>query len=141
MTTAIGPHEVEIQGDLIKLVIHGPFTLDDMQRYMPLREAQTAANGYVLLLIDLNDAVSLSAEARRFAADRNREARARGPVYGANASFGGGALVRGATALFQAIVKLVTGGGIHTHQARTEAEARAFLDAQRRSFRAQLGKD
>lgn len=141
MTTAIGPHEVEIQGDLIKLVVHGPFTLADMQHFMPLREGQTATYGYVLLLIDLGDAVSLSAEARRYAADWNREAHGRAPILGANASFGGSAVVRGATALFQAVVKLVTGGGIHTHQARTEAEARAFLAEQRRSFRAKLGRD
>ena len=135
----VGTHEVRYEGDLVRVTLHGAFTLEDMKRFFPVNEAHSAQHGYSLLLVDLDDAKSLSSEARRYAAEQNREAHKRGPVYGANATFGGSMLMRGTAALLLSMMRLVGGGGIRTHLTATEADARAFLAEQRRRFRAQLG--
>lgn len=137
----VGAHEVYREGDLLKVVMHGAYTIADMQRFVDLTEAQAAVQGYVLVLVDIDDGKGMSAEVRRFAAQKNREAAARGPIYGANASYGGSAIMRGVGALFLAMIRLLGGGGVRTNLSATEAEARAFLDAQRKSFHAQLSRE
>ena len=137
----VGTHQVYYEGDLLRVVLHGAYTVDDMQRFVDLTEARAAAQGYVLVLVDIDDGKSMGAEVRRFAAERNREAAARGPVYGANATFGGSVIMRGMTALFLSIIRLLGGGGIRTHMAATEADARAFLDEQRRIFHEKLSRE
>ena len=137
----VGAHQVFREGDLLRVVMHGAYTIDDMQRFVELTEKQAAVQGYVLVLVDINDGKGMSAEVRRFAAQKNREAAARGPIYGANASFGGSAIMRGVGALFLAMIRLLGGSGVRTNLSASEAEARAFLDEQRRSFHAQLSRE
>ena len=136
----IGAHELRFEGDILFCAVYGVFTLADMQRFMSVSDAYAEEHGYGLVLADIDAATNLTAEARRYAADHNREVQQRDTRPRASALFGGSMLVRGVATLLTAGIRLVGGGGIHTRLAGSEAEARAFLAEQRQIFRAQLGK-
>ena len=130
----LGTHEIRFEGDLIVCKVRGVFTLQDMKDFAPVAEAHNDRHGYSLVLSDLRDATGLTAEARRFAADWNRQAQARGPLLRAHAMYGGSMLMRGVAALFISVVRIVGGTDLRSHLAATEAEARAFLAEQRQIF-------
>lgn len=139
MSRRIGSHEVEVEGDLLQLHARGPFTLKDMKEFTDLAEVHAQQIGYLLILNDLREAQTLSAEVRRYSAERARETKQRGsPIYAASAAYGAGPVVRGLAALYFAMLRLVSDGAQNNIIAKSEAEARAYLDEQRRIFQSKL---
>jgi hypothetical protein len=134
MSRNIGLHVLDVEGDLLKLTLHGDFTLEDMKLFTDVAEEHRVRLGYLLILNDLKEAKSLSAAARRYSAERAKEAKLRGPVYAASAVYGASPLIRGLAALFYSMLRLMSGGDQTNYVAGTEAEARAFLNERRRYF-------
>lgn len=138
MERRVGAHLVQIEGDLLILTQHGDFTLDDMKTFTAIADTHGGPFGYLLTLVDLTDAGSLPADARRYSADRVREAQRRGPIYAATALYGAGLVTRGMATLYFSAIRLLSAGGQTTYFAKTSEEARAHLAERRQYFRSQL---
>ena len=138
MERKIGSHTLAIEGDVLKLTAHGYFTVEDMKLFLDISAEHTAQFGYRLVLHDLTDAKDLTAEARRYTAARVREDKLKGRMYLASASFGAGRIARAMMSLFYAMLRLTSRGDHTNYIAKSEADARAFLDEQRLYFQAQL---
>ncbi len=130
----VGSHFVEVEGDLLKLTAHGSFTLEDMKEFSALADEHAGGHGYLLILNNLADGKLVSPEARKYSAQQIREAKKHGPIYAASASFGASTLLRGAAALYFAMLRLLSDGDQDYCMAKTEEEARAYLDERRRYF-------
>lgn len=84
--------------------------------------------GFILSLVDARRAGTITPEARRMSAAYQREH----PVPGAVAVFGVGAVLRAINALYSRAVAYLTNSQREMALFQTEAEARAWLDGQRR---------
>lgn len=127
----IGAHHLDEEGDLIKLEFRGDVMLPDIQQILSAISDMVARQGTFGVLVNAADMGTMTPEARRFVGSFT------------DAHHGYGAAVLGASLPVRAVMTLVTRaveifhqhklpGGIHFFQ--TEAEARAWLDMQRKRF-------
>lgn len=128
MTRSIGAHHLDEEGDLIKLEFHGDITLPDIQQILSAISDMIARQGTFGVLANAAQMGTMTPAARRHVGSFT------------DAHHGYGAAILGASLPVRAVMTLVTRaveifrrhelpGGIQFF--KTEAEARAWLDAQR----------
>ncbi len=127
----IGPHWIWIEGDMCVTVIDGDTTPEHVIAMQRKSRLLFDEFGFILSLVDARQAGTITPEARRLSASYQREH----PVPGAVAVFGVGAVLRAINALYSRAVAYLTNSQREMALFQTEAEARAWLDGQRRRLR------
>jgi hypothetical protein len=131
LPTAIGPHGVRVQGDLIEMVFTGPITLADVAAMRDLLAQVRGAHGRCYMLADATGLTGINLDARKAMADWGRstpEDQISGVgLHGMNFA------MRALSALTLGAIKLMSGREVVVHFARDPAEARAWI-AKRRAL-------
>lgn len=126
----VGLHQLVIEQDIVLVRLRGDCNLSDAKQICDELVALIGRWGRVYLLHDLTLAGSIPPESRRFLADWNK-------LYtlGGVANFGGSAAVRMVTLLLMNAYRLIRSGGTPLTYVGSEAEARAWIAAQRQRDR------
>lgn len=123
-----GRNPVHIEGDVVLSICLEDTDAEGIRQFFEIVEPVFAKYGRALLLTDATRNVSVSAEARRMLAEWSKTHRV------VTAIFGPGITTRAMLTLITRAMNLL---GKNTEKAAffaTEAEARAWLDEQRREF-------
>lgn len=128
MSRRIGPHALQIDGDLVTVHLVGEVSLDEMKGITAELEGVIAAHGRFGVLADVRELRSLSPAARRYAGSWKQVMSS----YG-SAAFGASLPIRTIVSLLSHAMELFMK---RTHRGRldffkTEEEARAWLLKQR----------
>jgi len=123
---AIGTHTLVVEEDLVFLTQHGDYKLGDAQQVNAEVEAVLARLGRVFVLVDQRAAGTTPPDARRCLAEWNKKHKASGAAI-----FGGSAAARAAATLVLTAVRVFRPDSTPTIFTTTEAEARAWIAAQR----------
>ncbi len=126
-------HELVRDGDVVRLVFHGPLTLVDAQALRACVDEVLSA-GPCYLLVDMRGMTVMEPAARQAISDWGRSAHRQ--VSGA-ALFGASFAMRVLTTLILSAIRVLGRRDIVAHFARDEAEARAWLVARRAAVSAQ----
>ncbi|WP_437680324.1 STAS/SEC14 domain-containing protein [Sorangium sp. So ce131] len=119
---------VRVEGDIVFVKRAGETQLRDVQRMCKAMEDTLAAHGRGFWLFDLKDAGGFGAEARKWAGEWEKQ-----HAVTALAAFGGSLEIRSLTKLIATAVKSSSPlrSEFIAEFFNTEAEARAWIDAQR----------
>lgn len=130
--TLIGPHRFWCTGDLSVVEVVGDIEEAHVASMQQASRPLFAAYGYTLTLVDARKAGTMTPQARRASAVYQRLH----SVPGAVGIFGVSAMLGALVALYSRALALFSTRERETAMFRTEAEARAWLDAQRLKLRA-----
>lgn len=127
---SMGQHRLRLDGDILHIVCNGGFDLEEMKRITVECYALGEKYGYVLCLIDAQNASWSTPEARRYQATSLRER-----LYPhLTALLGVNSVLRVALALVDRAVEIVTGKALTNFFAEDEAAALAALAKARQRF-------
>lgn len=127
---ALGRHRICVEGDVLYMVCHGGFDLEEMKRITVESYALGEKYGYVLCLIDVTDAGWSTPEARKYQASSLMER-----LYPhLTAIVGINAVLRVAVGLVDRAVELVSGKSLSNVFVDDEAAAHAALAKARQRF-------
>jgi hypothetical protein len=130
---AVGSHRMRIQGDLIEWEGIGPVRIADIRAYQDLRDTVLARLGYCVALVNSQATAGINPDARRFLAEQARshvQRRVSTAVYGVSGP---------AYAMAALVIRAMELLGRRKNQiliCSNEAEARAWLETQRRLYQA-----
>lgn len=133
---AIGPHRFWCAGDLSVVEVVGDVEAAHVASMQQASRPLFEEYGYTLTLVDARQAGTMTPEARRASAVYQRLH----SVPGAVGIFGVSALIGALVALYTRAIALFSTRERVTAMFQTEAEARAWLDAQRLKLRAVYGR-
>lgn len=122
----IGNHRIRVEGDLVFSVWDGPSTLEEIQAYHAINERVIAEHGRLFSLIDMRKAHRPPPEARKWITEWSSRFH-----INAVACFGTSFTVRTFANLLVRAIRLIKGPEGVIAFFDTEAQARAFLDAER----------
>ena len=123
---AVGNHKVRVEGDIVFSRWQGVGSLAEIQAYHAIVERVIAERGQVYCLIDMSNTGRPTPEARQWMTEWSRRFH-----VNAVAGFGASFAVRVAVTLMMRAVRFFKGSEFLTEFFETEAEARAFLAAER----------
>jgi hypothetical protein len=123
---AIGNHKVRVEDDLVFSCWASPGTLAEIQAYHGILERVIAEKGRVFCLIDMANTHHPPPEARQWLTEWSRRFHI-DAIAGFRASFA----VRVASTLILRAIRFFKGSALIMEFFETEAEARAFLAAER----------
>lgn len=127
---ALGRHRLRVEEDILYVICHGGFDLEEMKRITVECYRLGDKYGYVLCLMDVTNAGWSSPEARRYQANTLRER-----LYPhLTALIGINAVLRVAVGLVDRAVELVTGKTLDNAFVDSEAEGIAALAKARQRF-------
>lgn len=129
----LGTHQYVIEEDLLHWKLRGPVLPEDIRQLWELNGSLRKQFGYVLLLIDGNEAGMMTPESRKTVVEMKRKDP---DSIGRVAAFGMGPLSGGLIALVIRAVALVTKKEISLIVCPSEAAARLWLSQARLSARA-----
>ena len=132
----IGPHRLWTEDDVLGIVIQGTLEADHAQAINQFSLDLIQKHGYSLILVDAQAAAHVTAETRRIAAAFRREH----PVPTANAIIGLNVVIRALATLVYRGLALVDEAPQLMEMFKSEAEALAWLAAQRLRLRAQAAR-
>ena len=121
-----GAHSAEVEGDLVLLRLVGDLNEAEAVQIMAAAAAVQDIYGYHLGLSDLRSSGRLLPEARRYIGEWTKR-----HSLGVNASFGGSVVAFAIATLIHRAASMIRGQESKFGFFKTEAEARAWLDAQR----------
>jgi hypothetical protein len=119
----IAKHDYVIEGDLLRVVNHGPFTGEEAATFLALYDQVYDAHGYLLLLLDLRDSGPATSEARRILVDWTKK---RAPNLAVTA-ISGSLIARTTVTLMSSAMRMINNAMPLLSFFATEAEARAWL--------------
>jgi hypothetical protein len=122
----VGTHEVHIDNDLVHLLQHGDYTLDDAIKTHAEIEAVLIKLGRAFILVDQSRAGITFPEVRKFIGDWNKKHKASGA-----AMYGGSLASRAAATLVLSVIRLFRPDTLPTVFMQSEAEARNWINTQR----------
>lgn len=125
----IGPHSLQLDGDLVWLRVHGAFTVADCEAVFAIVEKVLEQHGRFFLLGDLSQTEVMAAATRRWIADWSR---VHGQPLGA-AFYGAGLLVRTFAMMLHRATNLISSKTAPLFFGRTEQEALDWLAPLRQS--------
>ena len=128
-----GAHTAEVEDDLVLLRLIGDLSEPECVRILAAAEAVQSVYGYHLGLSDLRSFGTMSPEARRYLGVWSKRY-----SLGVNASFGGSAMAFAIATLIHRAVSMIRRQESKFAFFKTEAEARAWLYAQRPRVQAQV---
>lgn len=126
----IGEHTIIDEGDVIACYYKGPVSLEEIQAVHDILDAALAAHKSVYQMIDFRTVPIPSAEVRRWIANWAQTRSLRAVV-----SFGASAPLRLIMNLLQNAIRLIKGHAPQTVLLRTEQDARAFIEEDRKQLR------
>lgn len=127
----LGGHQARIEGDTIHLKVEGVVTLSDMVDFMHAQAQVRREHGFVFMLYDSRKNTGLEPAARKYATDHTTpESR-----IDAAASFGAPFAIRVLVNMLNRAHDMLGREGARTLLFETEAQAREYLDAERRRLR------
>lgn len=127
MATAIGPHSVEIEGDIITVRLRGDFELEHMQKWCGLADAVIAEHGGAFTISDFSAGGHFPPESRRYGSEWPNAGR----VWGSALVGSSLALRVLMTMIIRVSAMLRKQQGVPLVSVATEAEARAWVASQR----------
>lgn len=128
----LGGHKARIDGDLVFLRVKGVVTLTDMMEFMRVQVSVKREHGAVYMLYDSRENTGLDPAARKYATDHaSEESRVT-----AAASFGAPFSMRVLVNMLNRAHEMLRVEGTRVQLFDTEAEARTYLEAERRRLTA-----
>jgi hypothetical protein len=128
MVTPIGPHLVETEGDVILVRLHGSFTLEHMKHWCQLADQVIAEHGQLFTISDFTAGGDFPPDSRRYATNHWQNT-----VYvRGTAMFGAGLVATVLISMMQRATALLRKHSIPMVSLKTEAEARAWVQEQRK---------
>ena len=125
---SVGPQRFYVDGNLYAMELHGDVTLSEITEILQPQEDLLARYDWVLTLCDARDVRLPSPDVRRYLAMRGKRIdMQRLSVVVISHSV----LLRAAVRLVERATMLLTGDTVHTTFVASEAEAEAWLAAQR----------
>lgn len=131
----VGPHVIEITGDVRLIRVNGPLTEAHLRTFFALGHAQLQRHGYYISICDTTLGTSMTPEARRANADwfsKNPE------MLGANIIFGAGLATRVIITLITRATALLSRKPLNIEFVADEKAAFARADAERPRLQAQV---
>lgn len=128
-----GAHSAEVEGDLVLLRLVGDLNEAEAVQVMAAAAAVQDIYGYHLGLSDLRSFGRVLPDARRYIGEWTKR-----HSLGVNASFGGSVVAFAIATLIHRAASMIRGQESSFGFFKTEAEARAWLDAQRPRVQAQV---
>jgi hypothetical protein len=125
----IGTHQLRIEDDLAYLRINGDINPPDTKGLLEHFQRVHQQKGHLFLLFDAVHAGTISAESRRMFIEWNRTY----PIA-AVVNFGGGMVQKALAVLLHNAIRIMTKKAPLFAYLATEAEARKWLDEQRRTL-------
>jgi hypothetical protein len=122
----IGPHRIEIEGDLVVCRNQGLFTLEHMQQICVLFSELLEKNGRLFTITDASRGGDFDAAARRYAAEWSRDHQLAGTVV-----FGTSRIARVTISLMIRAIALLTRRPRPLVFVENEQQARAWVAEQR----------
>jgi hypothetical protein len=126
MVTQIGPHIIEVEGDIVIARPDGPFKLEQIIQFFPLLEKVLSEHGRCFTISDLRKPVSFPAETRRSAIEWSKN-----HVVAGSVMFGTSMTARVTLTLMIRATALLTRRPAPLEAVSTEEEARAWVAARR----------
>ncbi len=123
----LGLHTVSQDGDVVCIALQGPLGLAEAQSFHGQVADTLASRGHAYVLVDCSQGGALSAETRRWIAQWNQQHRIDGVAI-----FGASLFMRTMLTLVINAIALLGQRPVPAAFVKTEAEARAWLDALRR---------
>jgi hypothetical protein len=123
----VGRHRVVCEPDLYVVAFIGELTDKDIRQFHELNLRYHHQHGYLMYLADASQVGHITAENRRLAAQLSRQYESRGVT----AIFGASLLARTLATLLLKAISLSQGSTSEFAFFKSEAAARAWLDAQR----------
>lgn len=125
-TRSIGPHLVEIDGDLVVCRNHGDFTLEHMKEVCALFAELLTQHGRLFSISDATKGADFKADARRYAAEWSKDHQVTGTVV-----FGTSTIARVTLTLMIRATAVLTRKPRPLAFVETEEQARAWVKEQR----------
>jgi len=125
-TMVVGTHEVRVEEDIVYLIQKGDYTRDDAIKMHAEMGHLLNSIGRVFALVDQSKAGRTDPEARKMIVEWNKKFKASG-----SAIFGGSVVSRAAATLIVSALRLFAPNTSPVVFKETEAEARAWISAQR----------
>ncbi|HRI62976.1 MAG TPA: STAS/SEC14 domain-containing protein [Polyangium sp.] len=127
----LGGHWVRVEGDLVRLRVKGVISVQDMAEFMRLQAAVRREQGWVFMLYDSRENTGLDPAARKYATEHTTsESR-----VDAAASFGAPFSMRVLVNMLNRARVVLGKPGTPVELFNTEAEARQYLESERRRLR------
>ena len=123
----IGPHRIQCGPDMYFAEFIGDLRSEHMPEIHEVGNRYLRRNGYKLILVDASRAGTMTPQARRVNVENLRQ----NPGLSATAVFGTSMVTRTIVTLLFKAMDLLSGREAAVAFFKTEAEARAWLDAQR----------
>jgi hypothetical protein len=123
---------MEVEGDVVIVRLHGPFEFDHAVTFCRMAAEILEEHGRLFTISDFSNGWRFTAEARRYALEWGQTHKVT-----ATALFGVNKTAHAAISLLIRASALVTRRKIPMTTVPTEAEARAWVDEQRRDWEAQ----
>lgn len=127
----LGEHSVRFEGDLIFLRVKGAVKLGDMVEFMRLQAQVRREHGSVFMLYDSRENTALDPAARKYATDHTTEE----SRVDAAASFGAPFGMRVLVNMLNRAHEMLRKEGARVQLFETEAQARQYLQDERRRLR------
>jgi len=122
-----GKHWMRLEGDILRCKYVGMITALDVQTFMHSFDKMLAPRQTYYVIADVAEVTGMEAEARKIATEWFARYDLGGTV-----NFGAGALTRAIGALIVSLLRLLHNNDMSTHFVKTEEEARAWIQQQRR---------
>jgi hypothetical protein len=134
VTHQMGTHQISVEDDIVFLQQNGDYTPDDALKTHAEIEGVLYSLGRVFILVDQSKAGITQPQTRKIIAAWNKKHKATGA-----AMFGGGLASRAAATLVLSAIRLFRPDLLPTVFVETEAEGRAWINAQRNKYMAKTG--
>lgn len=125
----IGPHVTLITNDVMHNTLRGDLILADLQELLQIVERVRAQRGMIFLLTDTRQLGTIEPAARQYGVKWARTHTVEG-----SAIYGAGLMARALITLIERAITLVRAHHAPTVFFATEAQARAWIDAQRQKL-------
>lgn len=126
-TWHLDKHWIRLEGDVLFCKYVGMITLSNVKEQMQILDQQFEPGKTYYIIADVSEVSGMEAAARKLSTDwfANHD-------IGGAVNFGIGLATRAISALILSLLRLMHKNSMPTHFVKTEEEARAWVDAQRR---------
>ena len=122
-----GKHWMRLEGDILYCKYTGLISVPDVRESMQLLDKMLVPGRTYYIIADVADVTGMEAEARRISTEWFATHNIGGAV-----NFGAGAVTRAIAALILSMLRLLHRNHMSSEFVKTEEEARAWVEAQRR---------
>lgn len=122
-----GKHWMHLAGDILFCKYIGTISVPDVQESMRLLDGKLLPGHTYYIIADVAEVTGMDAEARKISTEWFAQ-----HDIGATVNFGAGAVTRAIGALILSLLRLLHRNQMSSHFVKTEEEARAWIEEQRR---------